>query len=134
MLGLVLSGLLTGCETAARLQEPSWTREPIAEVATVAGRWEGLMTSAPRAHPWDADDWVRVMIGTDGSYEFASYRMIGVFSGKGTAVLEQGDLVSRSERGRIKATLLVAGNQRMLKVLGVTGEGMEYTAKLSPAK
>ncbi len=134
MLGLVLSGMLAGCETPGRLQEPSWTREPIADVAAVAGRWEGLMISAPRSHPWDADDWVRVTIGPDGSYEFASYRMIGVFSGKGAAVLEQGDLVSRSERGRTRATLYVAENQRMLNVLGVTGEGMEYRAKLSPAK
>jgi hypothetical protein len=134
VLGLVCSSLLAGCETAARLQEPPWTREPITDVTTVAGRWEGLMISAPRSHPWEADDWVRVMIGADGSYEFASYRMIGVFSGRGVLVPESGELVSRSERGRVACALFLAEGQRRLQVHGVTSDGVEYSANLSPAK
>jgi hypothetical protein len=134
MLCVFVSGILVGCERPRQIQEPQWTRVPIADVAIVAGRWEGLMTRSPQSHPWTTDDWVRVTIGADGSYEFASYQMIGVFSGKGTLALEHGELVSRTGRGRVACSLDVAGNQRMLRVLGVTSDGVEYSAKLTPAK
>lgn len=134
VLCVIVPGILVGCGRPRQVQEPQWARVTITDVAAVAGRWEGLMTSSPQSHPWTADDWVRVTIGADGSYEFASYRMIGVFSGRGVLVPESGELVSRSERGRVACALLLAEGQRRLQVHGVTSDGVEYSAKLSPAK
>ncbi len=131
---MLVSVLQWGCESLRPSEEPNWTRASIGDVAEVAGRWEGLMTSAPAAHHLTGDDWVRATIGPDGAYEFASYRMIGVFSGKGTAALENGDLVSRTDRGRILCSLYVAGGRRMLRVTGVTGDGVELSARLMPVR
>lgn len=131
---VMLSEALLGCEGLRPSPEPPWSRVAIAGVAEVAGHWEGLMSSTPPAHHLEGEDWVRATIRPDGSYEFASYRMIGVFSGKGTAAVENGDLISRTDRGRITCSLYVAESRRMLRVTGVTGEGVELSARLLPVR
>ena len=131
---MLVSVLPWGCESLRPSEEPNWTRASIGVPAEVAGRWEGLMSSAPPAHHLTGEDWVRATISPDGAYEFASYRMIGVFSGKGKAAVENGDLVSRTDRGRITCSLYVAEGRRMLRVTGVTGDGVELSARLMPVR
>jgi hypothetical protein len=120
-----------GCETIERTDEPQWVRVPIADLATVAGKWDGLMRRMP---PSRRDDWVTVAIAPDGRYEFSSLRTIGVFSGGGQFTLNEGKLLSTSERGTVEAVLYGAGAQRMLKAKGRAADGTEYTAEVKPVR
>ena len=43
------------------------------------------------------DDWVNVNIQDNGDYDFASYRTIGVFSGKGTLTFADGKATAQTE-------------------------------------
>jgi len=87
-----------------------------------------------RTPPDRRDDWVTVNIASDGRYQFTSLRTIGVFSGHGEFVLNEGKLKASSERGTIEATLYEAGAQRMLKAKARTIDGMEYAAEVKPVK
>jgi hypothetical protein len=120
-----------GCETAERSKPLQWVQVPIADVSDVAGKWDGLMRRVP---PDRRDDWVTVSIASDGRYQFTSLRTIGVFSGHGEFVVNEGKLKATSERGTIEATLYEAGAQRMLKAKARTADGMEYTAEVKPVK
>src|SRR5213594_783922 len=110
-------GFLIACSSLGPPESPTWTVVPIADFTAVAGKWEGLMTRHPRPR---TDDWVRVTIQEDGTYEFASYRITGVFSGKGRLSLTDGRLTAQSERGTATCTLHRANGQRMLRAVGVT--------------
>ena len=120
-----------GCETVERSEQPAWVQVQILDLSTVEGRWEGLMRRTP---PDRRDDWVTVNIASDGRYQFTSLRTIGVFSGHGEFVLNEGKLKASSERGTIEATLYEAGAQRMLKAKARTIDGMEYAAEVKPVK
>jgi hypothetical protein len=124
-------GILIACSSLGPPDSPTWTVVPVTDFTAVAGKWEGLMTRHPRPR---ADDWIRVMIQEDGTYEFASYRTIGVFSGKGRLSLTDGRLTTQSERGTATCTLHRANGQRMLRAVGVTKDGLEYSADLTPAR
>src|SRR5512140_3817453 len=67
--------------------KPQWSPTAITDIKTIAGKWEGLMIRTPKAR---SDDWVRVSIQESGDYDFASYRTIGVFSGKGNFSVKDG--------------------------------------------
>ena len=120
-----------GCETIERTDGPQWVRVSIVDLATVAGKWDGLMRRIP---PSRRDDWVTVTIAPDGRYEFSSLRTIGVFSGGGQFALNEGKLLSTSERGTVEAVLYEAGAQRLLKAKGRAADGTEYTAEVKPVK
>ena len=120
-----------GCQTAEQSEAPQWIQIPIADVADVAGEWDGLMRRIP---PERRDDWVTVTISSSGQYQFTSLRTIGVFSGQGEFAVNDGRLKSSSERGSIEAVLFEASGQRMLKANGRTTDGTEYTAEVKPAK
>ena len=124
-------GILIACASLGPSESPTWTVVPVTDFTAVAGKWEGLMTRNPRPH---TDDWVRVTIQEDGAYEFASYRMIGVFSGKGRLSVTDGRLTAQSERGTATCTLHQANGQRMLRAVGITKDGLEYSADLTPAR
>jgi hypothetical protein len=121
-----------GCEKSMeRSSQPQWVQVPIADLSSVAGKWDGLMRRMP---PSRRDDWVTVAIASDGRYEFSSLRTIGVFSGGGHFALNEGKLLSKSERGTVEAVLYEAGAQRMLKAKGRAADGSEYTAEVKPVK
>lgn len=120
-----------GCETTERSEQMQWVQVPIADVADVAGKWDGLMRRTP---PDRRDDWVTVAIAPDGRYEFSSLRTIGIFTGHGEFAVKEGRLVSKSERGTVEAVLYQSGQQRMLKAKGRAADGTEYTAEVKPAK
>ncbi len=124
-------GIVTACTSLGPSESPAWTVVPITDFTAVAGKWEGLMTRHPRPRK---DDWVGVTIHEDGAYDFASYRMTGVFSGKGRLSLTDGRLTAQSERGTVTCTLHKANGLRMLRAVGVMKDGLEYSADLTPAR
>lgn len=128
---LVALQWLAGCAMPGPSGQPPWEPVPIQEIKNVAGKWEGLMIRSPHT---TEQDWVRVVIHSDGAYEFASYRTIGVFSGKGRLELGSGVVTATSERGVATLTLYQAGDRRQLRVAGVTRDGLKYEAELAPAK
>lgn len=121
----------SACQSTEHADQPQWVQVPIADVSDVAGKWDGLMRRIP---PDRRDDWVTVAIASDGRYEFSSLRTIGVFSGHGEFAVNEGKLLSRSERGSVEAVLYQAGSQRMLKAKGRAADGTEYTAEVKPVK
>ena len=131
LLALVCLVASHGCQTPERSEPTQWVLVPIADVADIAGKWDGLMRRIP---PDRRDDWVTVAIAPDGRYEFSSLRTIGIFTGHGEFALNDGKLFSKSERGTVEAALYHAGGQRMLKAKGRAADGTEYTAEVKPAK
>jgi hypothetical protein len=128
---LVCVVLSFGCETMERSEPLQWVQVSITDVSEVAGKWDGLMRRIP---PDRRDDWVTVAIASDGRYEFSSLRTIGIFTGHGEFALNEGRLISKSERGTVEAVLFQAGPQRMLKAKGRAADGTDYTAEVKPAK
>ena len=128
---MAVLGYTAACATSEPARQLRWNSAPISDFGSVAGKWEGLMKRIPQAR---SDDWVKVVIHEDGHYEFASYRMIGVFSGRGQLNLTDGKVTSSSERGAVTCTLYTDEGQRMLRAVGITKDGLEYTADLEPVK
>ena len=74
-------------------------------------------------------------ISADGSYEFASFREIGVFQGSGTLQLRAGQLFLEGQRGgRATFTLYAENGRRLLRVDGVARDGGRLTADLTPKR
>jgi hypothetical protein len=79
---------------------------------------------------------VTLAIGETGAYEFASYRMIGVFAGKGKLVLTDGKLSAKSEKGGQMTLQLYAdsgSSERILRAVANDSEGFHYWADLKRA-
>ncbi len=81
-------------------------------------------------------DWVTVTItdndeGEEGTFEFASYRTIGVFSGRGPLRLMNRKLHSESDHGRAAYTLHDQDGKPMLEVQAVDQKGVRYHAELN---
>jgi hypothetical protein len=105
----------------------------IADFKTVAGVWEGLLLGL--ASPRDEGDWVMMRISEDGSYEFASFREIGVFQGSGTLRLSEGQLFLEGPRGgRATFTLYAENGRRLLRADAVARDGQRLTADLTPKR
>jgi hypothetical protein len=105
----------------------------IADFKTVAGVWEGLLLGL--ASPRDEGDWVMMRIGENGSYEFASFREIGVFQGSGTLRLSEGQLFLEGPRGgRATFTLYTENGRRLLRAGAVARDGQQLTADLTPKR
>lgn len=125
------SQLILGCQASGTPQHRQWNEAPIESFTSIAGKWSGIMVTAPKARE---DDWVRTSISRDGRYEFASYRTIGVFTGKGQFALVNGKLSIMTERGSATGSLLVSDGARMLRFLALMKDGTEYTVELEPEK
>jgi hypothetical protein len=105
----------------------------ITDFKTVAGVWEGILHGLPS--PRDEGDWVMMKIGADGSYEFASFREIGVFRGSGTLRLSDGRVLLEGARGgRATFTLYADDGRRLLRADGVGSDGQRLTADLTPKR
>jgi hypothetical protein len=131
ILPMICLAISYGCQTTEHAEQPQWMQVPIADLSNVEGKWDGLMRAVQHQR---RDDWVTVAIAPDGRYEFSSLRTIGVFSGGGQFALDEGKLLSKSERGTVEAVLYEAGGQRMLKAKGRAADGTEYTAEVKPVK
>jgi hypothetical protein len=74
-------------------------------------------------------------IGENGSYEFASFREIGVFQGSGTLRLSEGQLLLEGSRGgRATLTLYADNSRRLLRADAVARDGQKLTADLTPKR
>ena len=96
-----ISGLVIGvqaalaCAVFAASEKAQWTPTQITDIKSIAGKWEGIMIRTPKSK---TDDWVNMSIQDNGDYEFASYRTIGVFSGKGNLAVKDAKLWRKAKR------------------------------------
>lgn len=127
----LLALVVQGCQSIGPVPKQQWNPQSIESFGSVAGKWAGLMVSHPKSRK---DDWVRVTIADDGRYEFASYRTIGVLSGRGQFTLAEGRLTVTTERGTATGSLLVSDGSRMLRIIGTMRDGTQYTAELEPSR
>jgi hypothetical protein len=121
---------MIACSLMDSKEKRQWQPTTITDMKSVAGKWQGLLVRNPR--DWQ-DDWVTFGIGETGTYEFASYRMIGVFAGKGKLVLTDGKLSAKSDKGGQMTLQLFAdsgSSERMLRAEAKDGEGFHYWADL----
>src|SRR5262245_66484067 len=88
--------VVVACSATDPKETRQWQPTTIADFKNVAGKWEGLLVRNPRTRD---DDWVTFVISETGAYDFTSYRMIGVFAGKGKLVLTDGKLSAKSDKG-----------------------------------
>lgn len=104
----------------------------ITDVASIAGKWVGLLEMSGSR---DREDYVEVTIAGDGTYRAASARTIGVMDAKGTVSVSDGKLLIRGERGgQGIGTLFTQTGQppRLLQVNGTAGDGRQYIVRLRP--
>jgi hypothetical protein len=130
---IVAVHVIVACGFMAPKETRQWQPTAIADLKSVAGKWEGLLVRNPRTRD---DDWVTLVIGETGAYEFVSYRMIGVFAGKGKLVLTDGKLSAKSDKGGQMTLQLYADSgspERMLRAEAKDGEGFSYWADLKRA-
>ena len=114
-------------------EKTQWSPTQIADIKSIAGKWEGLMIRTPKA---TNDDWVNVSIQDNGDYEFVSFRTVGVFSGKGNLTVKDGKAVAQGEKGNVTIQLFTdkTKEQSMLKAEGKGKDGISYRAELQKAK
>ena len=127
--------VMVACSLMAPTEKRQWQPAAISDFKSIAGKWEGLLVRNPRTRD---DDWVTFVIGETGTYEFVSYRMIGVFAGKGKLVLTDGKLSGKSEKGGQMSLQLYAdsgSSERILRAIAHDSEGFQYWAdfKRAPA-
>ena len=125
------AGLISNSSAASAQAKLSPTA--ITDIKSLAGKWEGIMIRTPKSR---TDDWVNVNIQDTGDYDFASYRTIGVFSGKGTLTLADGKATAQTERGRVTMQLFTdqASGAQMLRAEGKGKDGISYRAELKRAR
>ena len=108
------------------------TRVPITELKSVAGRWDGLL-SGLSARPSSDQDFVEVLIRTDGTYEATAFRTVGVLRGRGTLEVKDGNLVLRGAGGASgTGQLFSIDGRRVLEIDTTSADGRRVTARLSP--
>ena len=135
---LQISGLVVlvqaalACAVFAASAKTQWSPTEITDLKSIAGKWEGIMIRTPKSR---TDDWVNVSIQDNGDYEFASYRTIGVFSGKGNLAVKDGKAMAQGEKGTVTVQLFTekTKNQSMLKAEGKGKDGVLYRAELKKA-
>jgi hypothetical protein len=133
MVVIVAVHVIVACSSMDSKETRRWQPVTIADFNSVAGKWEGLLVRNPRTRD---DDWVTVVISNTGAYEFASYREIGVFAGKGKLVLADGKLSAKSEKGGQLTMQLLADSgspDRILRTEAKDSEGFHYWADLKRA-
>jgi hypothetical protein len=128
----------SGCAGIEPRQPPGSTVVPISDLKTVAGKWEGVLKRVPASYT-SSEDWLTLTIEDSGSFEdstfeFESYRTIGVLMGSGSLHLRDGRLESESERGGATYTLHERDGKSVLIVQAHDRKGTRYHAELTPAK
>jgi hypothetical protein len=130
---IVAMQAMVACSFLAPKETRQLQPASVSDFKSVAGKWQGLLVRNPRDRD---DDWVTLVIGEAGTYEFASYRMIGVFAGKGKLVLADGKLSAKSDKGGQIMLQLYADSEspeRILRVEARDSGGYHYWADLKRA-
>src|SRR5215470_13102993 len=105
---------------------------PITDIASIAGKWVGLLEIAGSR---DRQDYVEVTIAGDGTYRASSARTIGLLDTKGQVKVADGRLLIQGDSGgKGTATLYSQPGQppRLLQVNGTSGDGRPYIVRLRP--
>ena len=131
LLVVTLALTVAGCAEMSQ-SPPSLSPVAITDIGSVAGKWAGPVTGLPSRR--DQDDWVDVVIGPDGTYDFGIYRTIGVFGGKGKLTVQDGKLAFRSDRGTGTLSLFEGGGKRVLRGDAVLSDGTRLNTELRPAR
>jgi len=121
---------MVACSSTPPKEARQWQPTAVTDIKNIAGKWEGLLIRKPRVRD---DDWVTLVIGDTGAYEFVSYRTIGEFAGKGKLVLTDGKLSAKSDKGGQMTLQLYVDRptgERMLKADAKDREGFSYSADL----
>ena len=131
LLVATLALTVAGCAEMSQ-SPPALSPVAITNIGSVAGKWAGPVTGLATRR--DEGDWVNVVIGPDGTYDFGIYRTIGVFGGKGTLTIQDGKLALHGDRGDSTLTLFEGGGKRVLRGDGVLSDGTRINAELTPAR
>jgi hypothetical protein len=131
LLVATLALTVAGCAGVSQ-SPPSLSPVAITNIGSVAGKWAGPVTGLTTRR--DEGDWVNVVIGPDGTYDFGIYRTIGVFGGKGTLTIQDGKLALRGDRGNSTLTLFEGGGKRVLRGDGVLSDGTRINSELTPVR
>ena len=132
VLFLVIALGLAACASSSSTATPS----PIAvsDVASLAGRWSGLLEMEGGR---DRQDYLEIIIDSNGAYRAASTRQIGLLDVRGTVTVADGRIVFKGERGGQAAGALYTQpppDTRILVVNGTAAEGRRFAARLRPQR
>lgn len=112
----------------------SATPVAVSDVASIAGRWAGLLTIAGGR---DREDYVEVTVDGNGTYRAAAARTIGLLDTAGTVSVSGGRLIIKGASGGQGTAVLYAQpppDQRLLVVNGTASDGRAYTLRLRPQR
>ena len=140
-IGLAFLHLMVACSSMAPWETRQWQPTAVTDFKSVAGKWEGLLTSDdPRALHFDR---ATLVVDGTGGCEVAITRTItkmpvhydtfDVFAEKAQLVLTGDKLSATFEKGgHMTARLYVdpASDERMLKAEGKNSRGFTYSADL----
>src|SRR5262245_46580800 len=126
-LGVALVLVLAACASGGG---GAPTPVQVTDVASVAGKWAGLLQIAGSR---DREDYVEVTVDGNGAYRASSARTIGVLDARGTLAVSSGVLVIKGESGGQGTAVLYTQpppDQRLLVVNGTASDGRAYTPRL----
>jgi hypothetical protein len=131
VLGLILVLGLAGCGGRSAAAP---TPVQVTDVASVAGKWAGLLQIAGSR---DREDYVEVTVDGNGAYRATTARTVGVMDARGTLAVSSGVLVIKGENGGQGTAVLYTQpppEPRLLVVNGTASDGRAYTLRLRPQR
>jgi hypothetical protein len=126
--GVVVILLLAGC--AGTGASTAGGAAAISDIASVAGKWAGLM-EMPGSQ--QREEFVELRVDESGTYRVVAARPIGVMDAHGKVAVSDGQLLFEGDRGsQARATLHTQPTQpqRTLLVEGATPSGRRFRAQL----
>jgi hypothetical protein len=128
---VVLMLMLAGC--AGGPASSVGTAAPVSDVASVAGKWTGLLEIAGSR---DRDDFIELTVDRSGAYRVVASRTIGMMDARGNvAAVSGGKLLFKGERGaEATGTLYTQPTppERTLLLEGATPSGRRFSTRLRP--
>lgn len=128
LLSLVVALGLAGC--AGGGAPTAATAVAVTDVASVAGKWTGLLEMA---NSRDREDFVELTVDRGGAYRVVTARTIGALDAQGNIAVSDGKILLKGARGsQATATLYTqqAQPQRTLLIEGATRDGRRFSARL----
>jgi hypothetical protein len=125
---VLMAALAVSCATPSR---PDWNPVPITDLASIRGKWSGVLLRDPTDR---RDDWLEMTIGPDGAFQVKSYRLIGAMTGSGRFTLADGKITYQGPRSTITGALFTADGKRMLRMEATTPEGFTFRSDALPDK
>jgi hypothetical protein len=104
----------------------------ISDVASVAGKWSGLLELEGSKDP---DEFIELTVDREGSYKATASRTIGLLEAQGKIALADGKLRLQGLKGGTATGTLYAqpsSPDRSLLVEGATQSGRRFSARLKP--